>query len=280
MTIALSVLVSDGMVMATDSATTLIDSGTVLNVFNSANKLFNLHKGLPIGGYTYGAGAIGDASISTLAKDFRMELTLGSAIGPSGWRFDPATYTIEEVAVAVRQFMYEERYLPLYGAADPKPSLGFNVGGYSAHAALPELWAVFIDATGACARPSRLKAPGEYGIAWAGEMEAIYRLLFGYGTGMGDALAGIGLPAAAVPAALTALQSKLEIALSTPAMPIQDTIDLADYLVDLTIKYSRFKAGAPTVGGPVEIAAITKHEGFKWVRRKHYYDAAYNPRGA
>jgi hypothetical protein len=26
-----------------------------------------------------------------------------------------------------------------------------------------------------------------------------------------------------------------------------------------------------TVGGPTEIAAITKHEGFKWVQRKHFF---------
>ena len=26
-----------------------------------------------------------------------------------------------------------------------------------------------------------------------------------------------------------------------------------------------------TVGGPVEVAVITKHEGFKWVQRKHFF---------
>jgi hypothetical protein len=26
-----------------------------------------------------------------------------------------------------------------------------------------------------------------------------------------------------------------------------------------------------------KIAAITKHEGFKWVKRKHYYNRAINP---
>ncbi len=60
-------------------------------------------------------------------------------------------------------------------------------------------------------------------------------------------------------------------------MPIQDAIDLATFLVDVTIKFSRFAPGPPTVGGPIEVAAITKHEGFKWVRRKFYYQAKYNP---
>lgn len=34
--------------------------------------------------------------------------------------------------------------------------------------------------------------------------------------------------------------------------------------------------GANTVGGPIELAAITKHEGFKWVTRKHYFDEQLN----
>ena len=28
---------------------------------------------------------------------------------------------------------------------------------------------------------------------------------------------------------------------------------------------------------PIEIAAITKHEGFKWIMRKHYFDVRLNP---
>ena len=62
----------------------------------------------------------------------------------------------------------------------------------------------------------------------------------------------------------------------TPPMPIQDAIDLAEFLVDLTTRYVRFKPGLPTVGGPIEIAAITKHEGFKWIQRKHYFSTKLN----
>jgi hypothetical protein len=62
-----------------------------------------------------------------------------------------------------------------------------------------------------------------------------------------------------------------------PPMPIQDAIDLAEFLVHASIMYSRFSPGAPVVGGPIEIAAITKHEGFKWIKRKYYYDRKLNP---
>ena len=60
-------------------------------------------------------------------------------------------------------------------------------------------------------------------------------------------------------------------------MPIQDTIDLAIFLAETAKRYSKFKMGAPTVGGPIEVAAITKHEGFKWIQRNYYYSADLNP---
>lgn len=73
------------------------------------------------------------------------------------------------------------------------------------------------------------------------------------------------------------IKRALSMHLVAPPMPIQDAIDLAEFLVDLTINFSRFTPGAPTVGGPIEVAAITKHEGFKWIRRKYWYSREINP---
>jgi hypothetical protein len=66
-------------------------------------------------------------------------------------------------------------------------------------------------------------------------------------------------------------------AFAAQPVPIQDVIDLAEFLVHMTKMFSRFSPGAPTVGGPTEIASITKHEGFRWIKRKHYFDPKYNP---
>ncbi len=62
-------------------------------------------------------------------------------------------------------------------------------------------------------------------------------------------------------------------------MPFRDALDLAEFLVDLTIRLTRFMPGPPTVGGPIEVAGITRHEGFKWIKRKHYYRSDLNPGG-
>jgi hypothetical protein len=284
MTIALVVAVNDGMVLAADSAASLVASDPatgklgVAKVYNNANKIFNLCKGSPIGAFTYGAGSIGNAAISTIAKDFRAVLKTRTPIGPSGWVFDPGKYTVEEVAVALRQFVYEDLYVPAFAAAPSKPALGLNVAGYSSGAAGAEMWQVFVNETGACAAPQCIIQSNESGkIGFWGQPEALKRLVFGFGDGLGAALTSIGLPAKDVPAAIAAIRPQLEVDLVASAMPIQDAIDLARYLVYVTTMWSHFAPGPETVGGPTEVAAITKHEGFKWVARKHYWDAALNP---
>ena len=61
------------------------------------------------------------------------------------------------------------------------------------------------------------------------------------------------------------------------ATPIHDAVDLARFLVQTTIGFVKFSVGRPkTVGGPVEIAAITKHEGFKWIERRHFFPPEHN----
>jgi hypothetical protein len=55
-------------------------------------------------------------------------------------------------------------------------------------------------------------------------------------------------------------------------MTIPDAIDYARFLVQTTSDYHRFADKAPTVGGPTEIALITKWIGFRWVERKKILD--------
>jgi hypothetical protein len=62
------------------------------------------------------------------------------------------------------------------------------------------------------------------------------------------------------------------------AAPVQDAIELARYLIETTVGFIRFSVtSAKTVGGLTEIAAITKHEGFRWIQRKHFYTDDLNP---
>jgi hypothetical protein len=61
-------------------------------------------------------------------------------------------------------------------------------------------------------------------------------------------------------------------------MPKQEMANLAEALVNITIIKRKASAELETVGGPIDVAVISRHEGFVWVKRKHYFDARLNPR--
>jgi len=276
MTIVVSVRVNDGLVMAADSATTFSDqAGSAVKVYNSANKLFNLVKVWPIGAMTYGSGSIGAASIETLSKDLRVQLDPATGRDPA-IVLDPQTYTVRQVAERARDFLFTR-----YQAASPDGVPGFHMGyrvcGYSAGATLPEAWEVGISGAETFG-PTSLYADDAFGPRWAGETEALDRLVLGTGSRLADALHQGGLDEANATVIHHDLATRLYVQLYLPAMPIQDAIDLARFLAETAAKFTLFSLRAATVGGPIEVAAITKHEGFKWINRKHFFDQHFNVR--
>lgn len=275
MTIALSLKVNDGLVLAADSASTLITqepSGSrgVVNVYNNANKIFNLRKGLPIGAITWGAGNIGTSSTSTLIKDLRQRFSGDDTRHGEKWKISEP-YTIDAIAELFREFIYDEIYVPTFKDAPHKPQVGFIIAGYSSGEPMAEEYQIDI-VDGHCNGPRLLRPKHDSGLTWGGEPEAISRLILGFGTQLPVVLEqNLGIPRDQLSQVMAVIQQNLTAPLVIPAMPFQDAIDLAEFLVGMTIQFSRFSPGAPTVGGPIEIAAISKHEGFKWIQRKHYY---------
>jgi hypothetical protein len=61
-------------------------------------------------------------------------------------------------------------------------------------------------------------------------------------------------------------------------MPKQELASFAESLVNITSIKRRVTAELETVGGPVDVAIISKSDGFVWVKRKHYFDPSLNPR--
>jgi hypothetical protein len=61
-------------------------------------------------------------------------------------------------------------------------------------------------------------------------------------------------------------------------MPKQELIELAEALVSITAVERKATVDEGTVGGPIDVAFITKHEGFAWIKRKHYFSKDLDPR--
>jgi hypothetical protein len=277
MTICVAVKVHDCLVFATDSAMSLLEptedgKSETVNVYSHGNKVFNLIRTVPICAMFCGMGNIGRSSISSLAKDLRRELSATIAEGG----IDLSTYTIEEVSKRARELIFERHY----EALDQKPvgdhSLEFFVGGYSAESDSAEVWK-FVLSNGACTQPERQFPDAANGfVLWAGQPEALNRLILGYSQRLPEALLSAGLEAPLLAPTMEHIRSHTLTALAEDPMPTGDAIALADFLVNVTKMYVHFLRGADTVGGDTDIAVVTRHEGFKWIKRKHFYPKALN----
>jgi hypothetical protein len=61
-------------------------------------------------------------------------------------------------------------------------------------------------------------------------------------------------------------------------LPKDELAAMAEALVNLTKFRRRVTPARETVGGPIDVAVITKGDGFVWMKRKHYFDPHLNPR--
>ena len=220
MTIVVTLKVTDGLVLAADSAATFYvptASGLITKIYNHANKIFNLRKVWSIGAMAYGAGGIGASSVETLSKDLRKRFTDEN---DPDYFLKEDSYTIEDVATKARRFLFEESYRNAFAEPPGNFFMGYRVCGYSAGASLPEIWEFSITA-GECAAPYRVQGQDEFGLRWAGETEALDRLILGTSNSIIPWLIEKGfIQPQAANATHLELINHFGAPLSLPAMPI------------------------------------------------------------
>lgn len=60
-------------------------------------------------------------------------------------------------------------------------------------------------------------------------------------------------------------------------LPKDELAEMAESLVNLTSFKRRITPEAETVGGPIDVAVISRGDGFIWIKRKHYFSQDLNP---
>jgi len=63
-------------------------------------------------------------------------------------------------------------------------------------------------------------------------------------------------------------------------LPVDEMADLAETLINLQSLKEKVTKNSETVGGPVDVAIITKNEGLLWAKRKRFFDMDLNSRFA
>jgi hypothetical protein len=253
MTICASVKVRDGLVLATDSMSTVTVQSIgpdgsprrLIQNYAHGRKLFQIGE-LPIGAMTFGAGNIGSLSIEGVVRNFK----------PAANRKSPRI-----VARALYRHI-RALYDAQFGKSPTPPTLGMYVGGHAPGGAFAEEWEFLLPRD----KEPRLVRPAEqFGMGWRGIEVPVTRLIKGYDPRMARQLAAAGLPQAVVNNILAQYESFIVY----DAMPVQDAIDLAALIIKTTIGVSRFEVGPDSCGGPVQMAAVLPDSGFRWISRPH-----------
>jgi len=72
-------------------------------------------------------------------------------------------------------------------------------------------------------------------------------------------------------------QYSMPVIAAVDALTKEGLAEIAEELINLTSLRRKFAIGVESVGGPVDVAVITRSDGFVWVKRKQYYDSQLNP---
>lgn len=69
------------------------------------------------------------------------------------------------------------------------------------------------------------------------------------------------------------------IILSVASLPIEELALLAESMINITSLRRKvaIDRNVGTVGGPIDVAIVSKGDGFIWLKRKHYFERKYNP---
>jgi hypothetical protein len=255
-TVALTVVTSDGIVSAADSRTTwggVIGQPRVLSDFT--NKVFKVNDLVVT---TYGWAMLQKRNIAAHMADFARETGTGA--------------TLAVVAQELADFMGARIDQHVEEGLDPAPpegadELGFLVAGYDGSGEGKVLEVLL---------PSRqvveVVGPGG-GAAWRGQTDVIVRLVKGM-DGACLAMLAERENKAEHFAELEPIAPQLEYIIPFNSMNLQDGIDFATLCIRTTIDVQRLTYGTfafpgswPGVGGPIQMAVVRADDGFEWVQR-------------
>lgn len=260
MSLIVTVYVNDGIVMASDSRTTLT------NTRRTGSK--TIQNNFPLSDSTF--------------KTFLCSNDCGiSACGA-------ASYNNKPIAGYIENFIEEQIHnntdinempkllLDYFDRLDKDTVAIFHVCGYEKKDGKLMQHAYRV-VTGANKSVKDMINPGTHGAFWNGETTVMAKLLKGQiinpnyisvdnlNLQLGEAPPAIIKKAIVIDATTVEIYDDTDIAWDY--MSLQDAIDFSRYAIETTVKTMQFQSVAKTVGGPIDILTITPNGG-KWIKHK------------
>jgi hypothetical protein len=282
MTLAVTVVCQDGVVVAADSRTTLGNHRMLRVGSDFTHKVFATRQ---VAVATYGEAFVGERSIASHMDEFVAVEHADNCRHPRpvaerlaaffGDRVD-AQWSVRGGGRAPEDDVEPAADAPRPDAEPDAPpsdaaTLGFLVSGYDG-AGVGEAWEVTLP--GRDIDQVATTANGG-GAAWRGQPEIVTRIMRGADIELLHRLATVNDMSEQLDA-VRPLLDECSFRIPFDSMNLQDGIDLAVLCIRTTIDVQRLTLGPlaiepdfswPGVGGPIEIATATATGGFRWVQR-------------
>lgn len=257
MTLAIAVVLPEGVVIAADSRMTSPTPNVGTRIISDyAVKVFELTS--TIGAATFGSAFLNNQNINSHIVKLRQSLTTP----PS---------TVKDMAQEVGKYFEQEYQKQLkVGSIQPIPAgslLGFLVAGFdNKSSVISELWQVLIPGPVV----QRITVSSTPGAGWNGQVDVIFRLTKGYDPTISQL--------SNFPANYSTQLAQLEYIIPFEAMTLQDAVDYVVFLIRATIDMQRFSHGiakqpgsVPGVGGAIDIGVIEPNRDFRFLQKKELH---------
>ena len=261
MSLAIAFKGPEGIVLAADSRVTLAaqnqQTKEVIQVaYDNATKLLQVPGQAFVGAVIYGQAALGGTSprpihsyMPELEESLRNEERL----------------SVKEFAIRLGAFFAEQ-----WEATMPKDAKGnvvFLVAGYNDGEPYGRVYEVKVPSN---PKPTEQNAGNEsFGLTFGGQGEIVNRLLAGMEPRLINVVKdSLKLDEKETGKVATKLSQTFQMPIPYQFLPLQDCVDLSILLVRTTMDLMGFIVGARGVGGPIDVAVVTRTEGFRAVKQK------------
>ena len=253
----------EGIVLAADSRVTLTatsdNSGhreITHSYYDNATKLLRVNGQDFVGAVTYGQGAIGGGSPRTAHSylpEFEADLAGNGRL------------SVETFATKLSEF-FQKQWDMSEMPAESTPML-FLVGGYDPDQPYGRVFQFSIPTA---PDPDEVqKGPNDFGMVWGGQTEITDRIINGFDVRLPNIAQEIlSLSDDDRDHLGRRLQESLQTVIPFQFLPLQDCVDISILLIRTTIAIQNWIVGVRGVGGPIDIATITRTDGFTSIQQK------------
>jgi hypothetical protein len=248
----------EGLVLAADSRVTLTaqtPQGSLHVNYDNASKLLFFNKPNNfVSAVTYGQAAIGLRTANSFLPEFEAGLSSEERL------------PVEDFAKQLSDFFLRQWNEIMPSTEEYEgPNMTFVVGGYNQESPYGDAFLFEIPRQ---PEPQKQHDNG-FGMTWGGQREIVDRLLQGFDNNLIHIVKDeLKLEDSRTDSLLQTLQGNLQMPVPIQAMALQDCVDLAVFFINTTVLAQNLTIGIRGVGGPIDVAIITRRDGFKFIQKK------------